>query len=381
MGMTQIDVPAAEGTAAKPVPGQSASTAPVARPRSAINWRYVALAGLAAAVLGLFVLSISLGSVRIPLGDVLTILVGGVPQKATWANIVLNFRLPKALTAVLAGAALASAGLQMQTLFRNPLAGPFVLGISSGASLGVALVVLGAGGSGLTLLAGLGLLGELGVAVAASLGSALVLGIVLLAARRVGSTVTLLILGLMVGYATSALVSVLLYFSIAERIQAYVTWTFGSFGSVTWKQLRILGPAVLIGLAAAHLLGKPLNALLLGETYARSMGVNVQRARLWIIFSASLLAGVVTAFCGPIAFLGVAVPHLCRGLFNTADHRLLLPAVTFMGAALALVADLVAHLPGSQISLPLNAITALVGAPIVTWIILRQRSAGQAFGG
>jgi iron complex transport system permease protein len=207
------------------------------------------------------------------------------------------------------------------------------------------------------------------------------LGLVLLAARRVGSTVTLLILGLMFGYATSALVSVLLYFSIAERIQAYVTWTFGSFGNVTWNQIRILAPAVMAGLVAAHLLAKPLNALLLGETYARSMGLMVRRTRIWIIFSASLLAGAVTAFCGPIAFLGVAVPHLCRGLFNTSDHRILLPAVTLMGAGLALTADLIAHLPGSQISLPLNAVTALVGAPVVTWIILRRRNLQQAFSG
>jgi len=360
------------------------TTAPVRRGvavQTHLSWRSLALIGLGAGLIGLFLLSIALGSVRVPLVDVLTILAGGAPQKATWTTIVLNFRLPKALTAMLAGAALAAAGLQMQTLFRNPLAGPFVLGISSGASLGVALVVLTVGSGGVTLLAGLGALGDFSVAAAASVGAALVLGLVLLTARRVENTVTLLILGLMFGYATSALVSVLLYFSIAERIQAYVSWTFGSFGNVTWQQMRILAPAVLAGLLTAHLLAKPLNALLLGETYARSMGVAVSRLRLGVIISASLLAGAVTAFCGPIAFLGVAVPHLCRSLFHTSDHRILLPAVTMMGAALALCADLIAHLPGSQISLPLNAITALIGAPVVTWVILRRRNVQQTFAG
>lgn len=346
---------------------------------SVLHWRRLGLLGLVGALLLLFCLSIALGSVRIPLLDLVAILTGGEAQKATWATIVLKFRLPKALTAALAGAALSVAGLQMQTLFRNPLAGPFVLGISSGASLGVALVVLGVGTSGASLLAGLGLLGDFGVAFAASLGAATVLGMVLLVARRVESSMTLLILGLMFGYATSAFVSVLLYFSIAERIQAYISWTFGTFGSVTWRQMWVLAPTVLLALLMAHLSAKPLNALLLGETYARSMGLSVGRARFWIVTSASILAGVITAFCGPIAFLGVAVPHLCRSLFNTSDHRVLLPAVALLGASLALAADLVAHLPGSSITLPLNAVTALIGAPVVTWVILRRKNLRQAF--
>jgi iron complex transport system permease protein len=291
-----------------------------------------------------------------------------------------------ALTALLAGAALAVSGLQMQTLFRNPLSDPFVLGISSGASLGVALVVLGAGvaaglGSGTKLLGGLSLAGDVGITVAAILGSLLVLLLVLAVSRRVQSTMTLLILGLMFGYATSALVSVMLYFSIADRIQAYISWTFGTFGGVTWSQMQVLAPTILIGLLLAFLLMKPLNALLLGETYARSMGLNVRRVRLAIITSAAMLAGVVTAFCGPIGFLGIAVPHFCRSLFGTSDHRVLLPAVTMMGAILALAADLVASLPGSQLTLPLNAVTALIGAPVVTWVILRQRNLREAFAG
>ena len=200
-------------------------------------------------------------------------------------------------------------------------------------------------------------------------------------ARRVQSGMTLLILGLMFGYTTSALVSVLIYFSVVERIQAYISWTFGTFGGVTWRQLQVMAPAILLGLAGGHLLMKPLNALLLGETYAQSLGLNVRRVRLGIIGSSAILAGVVTAFCGPIGFLGIAVPHLCRSLLHTSDHRLLLPAVSLMGATLALGADIVAGLPGSQLTLPLNAVTALLGAPVVIWVILRQRNLRQAFAG
>jgi iron complex transport system permease protein len=219
------------------------------------------------------------------------------------------------------------------------------------------------------------------LAVASIIGSALVLLLVMAVARRVQSTMTLLILGLMFGYATGALVSILLYFSIAERIQAYISWTFGSFGGVTWSQLQVFGPVVVAALLFSSLLVKPLNALLLGETYARSMGLNVRLARLGVIAASAALAGIVTAFCGPIGFLGIAVPHLCRSLFGTSDHRLLLPAVTLMGGILALGADLLAQLPGSQLTLPLNAVTALLGAPVVTWVILRQRNLRESFAG
>ncbi|MCY3992610.1 MAG: iron ABC transporter permease [Caldilineaceae bacterium] len=344
------------------------------------------LAGLALLALAAFMLSLAVGSVRIPLDEIVAVLLGGDASKSAWATIVLKFRLPKALTAMLAGAALSVSGLQMQTLFRNPLAGPFVLGISSGASLGVALTVLLAGvavglGGSTTLLAGISLAGDTSLALSAIVGSGLVLLLVMSVARRVQSGMTLLILGLMFGYTTSALVSVLIYFSVVERIQAYISWTFGSFGGVTWRQLQVMAPAILLGLAGAHLLMKPLNALLLGETYALSLGLNVRRVRLGIIGTAAILAGVVTAFCGPIGFLGIAVPHLCRSLLNTSDHRLLLPAVSFMGATLALGADIVAGLPGSQLTLPLNAVTALLGAPVVIWVILRQRNLRQAFAG
>ncbi len=342
--------------------------------------RRVALLALLLGLVAAFLVSISLGSVKIPLSEIVTILLGGEPSKATWASILFKFRLPKALTAVLAGAALSVSGLQMQTLFRNPLAGPFVLGINSGASLGVALIVLSVSSVGGTaLLAGLGALGEFGLVIAAGLGSALVLFLVTAVAQRV-ATMTLLILGLMFGYATGAIVTVLLYFSSAERIQAYIAWTFGSFGGVTWTQMKVLAPTILIGLLISWMFVKSLNALLLGESYARTVGITVKRTRFWIIVSTALLAGSVTAFTGPIAFIGVAVPHLCRSLFNSSDHRILVPASLMLGGTIALIADIIAQLPGSQTVLPLNAVTALIGAPVVTWVILRRKNLRASFG-
>ncbi len=345
-----------------------------------LGLRWTAVSTLLLILIALFLLSLTLGSVRIPLRQILVILLGGEADKATWATIVYAFRLPKAITAVLAGAALSVSGLQMQTMFRNPLAGPFILGINSGASLGVALVVLTVGVTGTTLLAGLGLLGGFGVIIAATLGAGLVLLLVLLLSRYV-DTMTLLILGLMFGYITGALVSLLLYFSSPERIQAYISWTFGSFGGVTWGQLQVMIPAVAAGLALAWLFAKSLNALLLGETYARSLGLNVQRTQAVIILSTAVLAGTVTAFCGPIIFIGVAVPHLCRMAFRTADHRILIPVAVLMGAVVALLADLIAQVPGSQIVLPLNAVMALLGVPVVIWVILRRRSLRSSFAG
>lgn len=335
--------------------------------------RFVVFLTLLAGLILAFLLDLALGSVQIPIDKVITILLGGQAELTTWTTIIFKFRLPKALTATFAGAALGVSGLQMQTLFRNPLAGPFVLGISSGASLGVALVVLTASATGAgALLKDLGVIGDFSLVVAASVGAAAVLGLVLIVSHRVQDTMTLLILGLLFGYATSAVVSILLQFSESQQIQSYLQWTFGSFGGVTWQQMLVLAPVVLLALLMSLMLSKPLNALLLGEAYARSLGLDVQQARFWAIASASILAGAITAFCGPIAFLGVAVPHLCRSLFNTSDHRVLVPAVTFMGAILALIADLVSQLPGSQMVLPLNSVTALIGTPVVTWVILRR---------
>ncbi len=315
-----------------------------------------------------FAVDMATGSVAVPLRDVVRILLGQSPARATWTTIVLTIRLPKALTAALAGAALAASGLQMQTLFRNPLAGPFVLGISAGASLGVALVVVGA-----AALAPVAVLGNTSVALAATLGAMAVMLLVLAVAHSVTGRAALLIVGLMVGYAAGALVSILLYFARAEDVQAYVIWTFGSFGGVTWPQLRVMALAVGLGLLLALAAIKPLDALLLGETYASSMGVDVPRARTLLIVSTALLAGAVTAFCGPIAFLGVAVPHLARGIMRTSSHRTLMPGVVLTGALVALLADILASLPGQATVLPLNAITSLMGAPVVIWIILRRQ--------
>lgn len=320
-----------------------------------------------------FALSLAIGSVQIPLDNVLRILLGGTPDRATWDDIIFKFRLPKAITAMLAGAALSVSGLQMQTLFRNPLADPFVLGISSGASLGVALVILGSGLTGVFILAGMSLFGDFSLALAASLGASAVLGVVLLMARRIQHTLTLLVLGLMFGYLTSAIVSLLIYTSLPERVQAFNLWSAGSFAGVTWGQLRVLAPLLTLGLALAQTLSKSLNALLLGEGYARTLGMDVSWVRRRIILSAALLAGVTTAFCGPVGFIGIAVPHIGRMLFRSADHRLLLPACVLLGAIVALLADMIAQSPGGQLVLPLNVVTSLFGVPIVIWLLLRQR--------
>ena len=339
-----------------------------------INKKYLIFSILLLCLILAFLLDLGFGAVNIPIHEVMNILLGQEAEKTTWTNIILKFRLPKALTATLAGAALGVSGLQMQTLFKNPLAGPFVLGISSGASLGVALVLLTASLTVPTLLTDLGMIGDFSLVIAASFGAASVLGLMLVVSRRVQDTMTLLILGLLFGYATSAMVSILLQFSSQERIQSYIMWTFGSFTAVTWQQLAILTPVICVGLLIAVLQSKSLNALLLGESYARSLGLTVQKTRFSVISSASILAGAITAFCGPIAFLGVAIPHLCRSLFNTSDHRILIPSVIIMGAILALFADLVSQILINQMVLPLNAITALIGTPVVTWVILQRNS-------
>ena len=337
------------------------------------SFQLIIFAILFSSLIVVFLSNLAFGSVNIPIQQVVTILLGGEAQKTTWTTIILKFRLPKALTATLAGAALGVSGLQTQTLFKNPLAGPFILGISSGASLGVALLVLAANTTGMgALLTNLGIIGDLSLAIAASLGAALVLLMVLLISRNVPDSTTLLILGLLFGYATNAIVSILLHFSDNNEIQSYLQWTFGSFGGVTWQQMVILAPVILLGLIMALLLSKPLNVMLLGESQAQTLGLAVQQTRFWIITSASILAGAITAFCGPIGFLGVVVPHLCRNLFKTVDHRILIPVVAMMGAILALVADLVSQLPGSQTVLPLNSITALIGVPVVMWVILHR---------
>ncbi len=331
----------------------------------------------------LFMLDLMTGSVSIGPEQVIRILFGGEAERASWEKIILLFRLPKAITAVLAGAGLALSGLMMQTLFRNPLAGPSVLGINAGAGLGVALVVLSAssGGIGARFIAGLGLTGKAGMVVSAGLGAGLVLAAILSLARRVGNVMTLLIIGILCGFAVNAAVSVLIHFSVAERIQAYVSWTFGSFGSVTWDDLMLFAPIVVLGLLGCQLIRKPLNGLLLGEEYARSMGLRIRTLRIVVITLTALLSGTTTAFCGPVAFIGIAVPHLGRVLLNSSDHKRLLPATALLGGLTALAADLLAQLPGSDAVLPLNAVTALIGSPVIVWLILRKRNLQRTFGG
>lgn len=324
-----------------------------------------------------FFLSLSLGSVGIPLKGIISALLG-TSDNLVWQNIILNFRIPKSLTAMLAGSALAISGLQMQTLFRNPLAGPFILGISSGAGLGVALVIfMGILLGGFLELSGIGRSWLL--VVASALGSFLVLGVVLIASFRIRSSVSLLIIGLMFGSAVSAIVSIMQYFSKAENIQAYVIWSFGSLGSISKAELMIMAPIILLALIGSFMLSKPLNLLLLGEAYAESSGLKLTKSRTLIIINTSLLAGTVTAFCGPIAFIGLAIPHIARMLFNTSNHLLLTPLVILLGATLLLVFDIIAQLPGSESTLPINAITSLFGAPFVIWLILRKSNLNYRF--
>ena len=318
-----------------------------------------------------FMVNVSLGSVSIPLGDTLNAILGKPTTVDSWSYIIWNYRIPKAFTAILTGSGLALSGLLMQTLFRNPLAGPFVLGISSGASLGAALLILGS-----SLFSGMfafGILNDISLALASSMGSFLVLLTVMLVAAKVKDTMALLIIGLMFGSITTAVVSVLSYFSTAEKLQQYVYWSFGSIGNLSWNQLLLLFIIIGVGVLIGVFYIKPLNALLLGENYARSLGVNIKRSRYSIIVATGLLAGGVTAFAGPIAFIGLAVPHLTRQIFNTTDHKVLVPAVLIYGAILMLICDTIAQMPNSANVLPINAITSIIGAPVVIWLLLRKR--------
>lgn len=285
--------------------------------------------------------------------------------------IIQNYRLPKALTAILVGSGLGISGLLMQTLFRNPLAGPFVLGISSGASLGVALVILGSGIFG-GMFASL-LISKWSVVIAASLGSFLVLLAVLVVSSRVRDTMAILIIGLMFGSITAAIVSVLSYFSSAEQLQQYIFWGFGSLGNLSWNELFIFLIVYCFGMFLSILSIKGLNTLLLGENYAKSLGLNIKKSRFIIILATSLLAGTITAFAGPIAFIGLAIPHITRQVFNTSNHKILLPAVFLFGAIIMLICDSIAQLPTSDYTLPINAITSLIGAPVVIWLLVRKR--------
>ncbi len=334
---------------------------------------WVVFGSLVASLAVLFVLGIALGSVTIPFDQVFLIVLGGDAEKDSWRVIVESIRIPRTITAVLAGTALGLAGLQMQTLFRNPLADPFILGIMAGASFGVAVVVLLVSPDAPSFTAGLGGLGGASMVVAAVAGSSIVLACVLLLSIRIRNYITILIIGLMFSYAVGAVVTVMIAAADARQIELFVAWGFGSFRGVTWDEMQIFAPVVFVGVVLGFTLTKQLNALLLGEAYARSMGVNVKRTRILIMVVASVLAGVVTAYCGPVAFLGVAVPHLSRALLGTSDHRVLIPAVVLLGGAVAIMSELLAQLPGFSAVLPLNAVTSLIGAPVVILVLMRSR--------
>lgn len=329
---------------------------------------------LAAAALAVAVLTLAalvFGPVRVPPAETLRVLAGLAPSDPRWQVIVAQVRAPRVLTALVAGAALGAAGLQMQTLFRNILADPYVLGVSSGAGLGVAVAVLAGGGAGFT--AGALGPGRLGVVGAAAAGAAAVLTLVLVLARWARSAATLLLVGVMVGAAATAAVGVLLVWADPQRTQQYLVWGLGSFAGTGWAELRLLAVLTAAGLAAAALIVRDLNGLLLGEAYAATMGIDVRRTRAVTVVSAALLAGAVTAFCGPVAFLGLVVPHLARLAVGTSDHRAVLPAAVLLGAAAAVACGIVSQLPGSAVVIPVNAVTALAGAPIVIAVLLRAR--------
>ena len=319
----------------------------------------------------LLLLNIRLGSVSIPIKDVFNSLIDGNSSKETWDYIIINYRLPKAITAIVVGIGLSISGLLMQTLFRNPLAGPDVLGLSSGSSLGVATIVMGAAflPIGLSSI----LLSSYGIILASSLGSFLVLLAVLAVSQRLRDTMAILIFGLMFASLTNAIVGTLTYFSTAEQLQKFTFWSMGNLGNLSWSSIVILSVCVTIGLLLSLVSIKPLNALLLGENYARSLGMNYKRTRLIIIFATSILAGSVTAYAGPIAFIGLAVPHIAKLVFQTSNHTILFWATLLLGAIIMLICDSISQLPGSDLTLPINAVTSIFGAPIVIWLLVRKR--------
>lgn len=327
---------------------------------------------IAAAIIALFLLNIFIGTIDIPFIDIIMALVGGDDVTEVHRNIILKSRVPQALTALVAGAGLAASGLQMQTVFRNPLAGPSVLGISAGASLGVAFVVLLSGSLGGVALSRLGYLGDAAMSVAAIIGALAVMALIFWVSSKVRGHVTLLIIGVMVGYLANAIIGVLKFFSAEEDVKAYVVWGLGSFARVSGDQMILFVILMVILLPPAFLLVKTMNLLLLGDAYASNLGLNIRRARMLVILSSGVLVAIVTAYCGPIMFLGLAVPHLCRGIFRTSDHRILMPATMLTGSALALLCNLIARIPGFEGALPVNSVTALVGAPVIAVILFKK---------
>ena len=320
----------------------------------------------------LFFINISLGSISIPNEEILKGIFNQKMSKESWEIIFYNFRLPKAFTAILVGMALSISGLLMQTLFRNPLAGPYVLGLSSGASLGVAFVILGAGF--LPVFLSKIFISSYGIVLASGIGSSFVLMAVILVSKKLKDTMAILIVGLMFGSLTSAIVSVLTYFSTAEQLQKFTFWSLGSLANLSWKEIGLLTTLTFIGLGLSFLVIKPLDALLLGERYANSLGVNFKKTRNIIIIATSILAGSITAFVGPIAFIGLAVPHMAKLVFQTSNHLILFWSTILLGAIILLFCDIIAQLPGSDLTLPINAVTSMIGAPIVIWLLVRKKN-------
>ena len=324
------------------------------------------------AIVVLLIVNLLIGTVKIPVGDICRILAGG-DSNEIWTNIVWKSRLPQALTAIMAGAGLAVSGLQMQTVFRNPLAGPSVLGISNGSALGVAFVVLLSGRIGGVALSRLGYLGDAAMSVAAIVGALAVMMLIVWISQKVKGNVTLLIIGVMIGYLATAIIGVLKFLSPEEDVKAFVVWGLGSFSRVSGDEMVLFVVLMAVLLPLSYLLVKPMNLLLLGDRYAQNLGLNVRRTRLLVIVCSGVLVAIVTAYCGPIMFIGLAVPHLARALFRSSDHRLLLPATALCGAALALVCNLIARMPGFEGALPVNSVTALVGAPVIAAVLFHRR--------
>lgn len=320
----------------------------------------------------LFLLNLFVGSVTIPFSDLFNVFFGEESNQ-TIKTIVLDYRLPQAVTAIFAGAALSVAGLLMQTLFRNPLADPSMLGISSGAGLGVAITILLTGVIGNSALSTMGIWSNLGVSLAAFIGATLVLMLILGFSSRVRNMTTLIIIGLMVSYLAGSLTDIMKFFSMKEDIHAFVIWGMGSFSAVGTSKLTFFSISIIIGLFASLFMTKNLNITLLGDLYAENLGLNVKRNSLFIVLVSGYLTAIVTAFCGPIAFLGLAIPHLTRFIFRTSDHKVLVPATMLIGMVISLLCNLVARMPGFEGNLPINAVTAFIGAPVVIWVILRKR--------
>ena len=332
--------------------------------------KYVVLTSVL--IILLFVANLFFGSVNIPADAVWQILTGGEVDKASWTYIVIQSRLPQALTALLCGSALAVSGLMLQTAFSNPLAGPSILGISSGANLGVAIVMLATGGA--IVAGGVTLSGFMSVLIGAFIGSMLIMGLILFLSTFIRSNLMLLITGIMIGYITSSAISLLNFFATEEGVHSYVIWGMGNFGGVSMKQMPMFASCCVVGLFLSVMLIKPLNALLMGHQYAENLGINIRRTRNLLLLATGLLTAVTTAFCGPIAFFGLAVPHVARMILRTENHNILLPVTILCGAAAALICNLICVLPGERGIIPLNAVTPMLGAPVIIYVIMKQRN-------